>query len=199
MKAALAAGAFPYFAGCRSMCKCACAKGAAAATSAPFALSLRIPDWCAKFSVAVNGKRIAAKAKAGWVSLKRAWKPGDEVALDLAMPVRVLRANDNVQADAGRIALQRGPLVYALESVDNGPGLHRLSIPAGQDFKLAMAKGLPRGTVAIKGDAFETARPGDALYSTAKPRTRKRRFTAIPYALWQNRGLSEMQVWTREA
>ena len=174
------------------------AKGAAAA-AVPFALSLRIPDWCETFSVAVNGKRAAAKAKDGWVSLKRAWKPGDEVALDLAMPVRVLRANDSVAADAGCIALQRGPLVSALESVDNGPGLHRLSIPAKQDFKLVAAKGLPRGTVAIAGTAFETTRPGEELYSDAAPRTRRRRFVAIPYALWQNRGPAEMQVWTREA
>jgi DUF1680 family protein len=173
------------------------AKGTAAA-AAPFALSLRIPDWCDKFSLALNGKRLAAKAKKGWVSLKRAWKPGDEVALDFAMPVRVLRANDSVQADAGRVALQRGPLVYALESVDNGPALHRLSIPAKQDFRLVAAKGLPKGTVAIAGAAFETTRPGDALYSTAAPRTRRRRFVAIPYALWQNRGPAEMQVWTRE-
>ena len=175
------------------------AKGAAAAAAAPFALSLRIPDWCDKFSVELNGKRVAAKAKGGWVSLKRAWRPGDEVALDLAMPVRVLRANDNVAADAGCIALQRGPLVYALESVDNGPALHHLSIPAKQDFKLVPAKGLPKGTVAIAGAAFETTRPGDELYSDAAPRTRRRRFVAIPYALWQNRGPAEMQVWTREA
>ena len=168
------------------------------ARPAPFALSLRIPDWCAKFSVAVNGRRVAAKAKGGFVSLRRAWAPGDEVALDLAMPVRVLRAHDNVAADAGRIALQRGPLVYALESVDNGPGLQRLSIPAKQDFRLVAAKGLPRGTVAIAGRAFETTRPGGALYSDVAPRKRARRFTAIPYALWQNRGPAEMQVWTRE-
>ena len=165
----------------------------------PFALSLRIPDWCVRFSLAVNGKRLAAKPEDGFVSVRRAWKPGDEVALDLAMPVRVLRAHANVGADAGRLALQRGPLVYALESVDNGPGLHRLSIPAKQDFKLVRAKGLPRGTLAIAGEALETTRPGAALYSTAAQRTRRRRFVAIPYALWQNRGPAEMQVWTREA
>ena len=167
--------------------------------SGAFALSLRIPDWCGTFTLAVNGRRLAAKPKDGFVSVERAWKPGDEVALDLAMPVRVLRANDNVAADAGCIALQRGPLVYALESVDNGPALHRLSIPAKQDFRLVAAKGLPKGTVAIAGTAFETTRPGDALYSAAATRTRRRRFVAIPYALWQNRGPAEMQVWTREA
>ncbi len=186
----------------RVKCKGKSSKGALAGkatlpfTLYPFNLSLRIPDWCSSFTLALNGRRVAAKAKAGWVSLKRAWKPGDEVALDLAMPVRVLRANDCVEADAGRIALQRGPLVYALESVDNGPGLHRLSIPAKQGFRLVAAKGLPKGTVAIAGEAFETTRPGSALYSDAAPRTRKRRFVAIPYALWQNRGPAEMQVWT---
>ena len=164
----------------------------------PFQLST-CPSEFPSFTLALNGKRVAAKAKGGWVSLKRAWKPGDEVALDLAMPVRVLRANDGVAADAGRIALQRGPLVYALESVDNGPALHRLSIPAKQDFRLVAAKGLPKGTVAIAGAALETTRPGSALYSDAAPRTRRRRFVAIPYALWQNRGPAEMQVWTREA
>ena len=168
-----------------------------ARSAAPFALSLRIPDWCKKFALLLGGRRVAAKAEGGFVSLERAWKPGDEVVLDLSMPARVLRANDNVRADAGRIALQRGPLVYALESVDNGPGLHRISIPADQDFKLVPAKGLPRGTVAIAGVAFETTRPGDALYSDAAPRTRRRRFVAIPYALWQNRGPAEMQVWTQ--
>ena len=171
----------------------------AARAAASFALSLRIPGWCKKFALSLNGRRLAAKPKDGFVSVERAWKPGDEVALDLAMPVRVLRANDAVQADVGRIALQRGPLVYALESVDNGPALHRLSIPSKQSFKLVPAKGLPKGTVAIAGAAFETTRPGDALYSDAAPRTRRRRFVAIPYALWQNRGPAEMQVWTREA
>ena len=168
-------------------------------TLSTFNLSIRIPDWCPSFTLSLNGKRVAAKAKNGFVSLRRAWAPGDEVVLDLAMPVRVLRANDNVAADAGRIALQRGPLVYALESVDNGPVLQRLAIPAKQAFKLVAAKGLPRGTVAIAGAAYETSRPGDALYSDAAPRTRRRRFVAIPYALWQNRGPSEMQVWTLEA
>ena len=89
-----------------------------------------------------------------------------------------------------------GPKVYGVR-----PGADFLfRIPATGERPMTFeAKGLPRGTVAIAGTAFETTRPGDALYSEAAPRTRRRRFVAIPYALWQNRGPAEMQVWTREA
>ena len=166
--------------------------------TAVFALSLRIPGWCRKWRVAVNGKRAAVKADGGFVSIRREWVSGDTVLLDLAMPVEAVRAHANVADDAGLVALMRGPLVYALESTDNGPGLHRLEINASQDFRLVPAKGLPRGTVAIRGEAVEWTRPGDALYASAAPRIRRRTFTAIPYALWQNRGRSEMRVWIRE-
>ena len=162
-------------------------------------LSLRIPGWCRRFSLAVNGKRVRAAAKGGFVSIRRAWKPGDAVALDLEMPVEAVRAHASVADDAGLVALQRGPLVYALESVDNGPGLHRFEIDASQRFTLRQARGLPRGAVAIRGEALVRERPGAALYSTAAPRTRRRAFTAIPYALWQNRGPAEMRVWLRES
>ena len=93
-----------------------------------FALSLRIPGWCRSFTLAVNGRRVRAAVKDGFVSVKRGWAPGDAVQLDLAMPVCVVRAHTNAADEAGRVALMRGPLVYALESVDNGPGLHRYEI-----------------------------------------------------------------------
>ena len=185
-------GAYPYDGRVRIR-----VEGAPSASSA-FALSLRIPGWCRKWSLAVDGARAAAKAEDGFVSVRREWKPGDEIALSLDMPVETVRAHAAVADDSGLVALQRGPLVYALESVDNGPGLHRLAINADQDFRLVQAKGLPRGTVAIRGSALERSRPGEALYSAARPKARRRTFTAIPYALWQNRGPAEMRVWIRE-
>ena len=166
--------------------------------TAKFALSFRIPGWCRKGSFALNGRRVRAAAKDGFVTLDRTWKPGDNVILSLDMPVEAVRAHSNVADDAGRLALARGPLVYALESVDNGPGLHRFEIDPAQEFSLIPAKGLPAGTVAIRGKAFVRDRPGDALYSPTAPRFRRRGFTAIPYALWQNRGPAEMRVWIRE-
>jgi hypothetical protein len=163
-----------------------------------FALSLRIPGWCRRFTLAVNGRRVRAAAKNGFVTLKRGWRTGDIVELALDMPVEAIRAHANVADDAGRVALMRGPLVYALESVDNGPGLHRFEIDPAQKFLLAQAKGLPRGTVAICGEVRVWERLGDALYAAVAPRARRRSFMAIPYALWQNRGPAEMRVWLRE-
>ena len=66
-------------------------------------------------------------------------------------------------------------------------------------MRVVKAKDLPEGTLAISGSAVERTVASDALYTTEKPRLRKRAFTAIPYALWQNRGPAEMQVWSLEA
>jgi DUF1680 family protein len=163
-----------------------------------FALSMRIPGWCHRFTLAVNGRRVRVAAKNGFVTLKRGWRAGDLVELALDMPVEAIRAHASVADDAGRLALVRGPLVYALESVDNGPGLHRFEIDPAQKFRVAQAKGLPRGTVAICGEARVWERTGAALYAAAAPRALRKAFTAIPYALWQNRGPAEMRVWVRE-
>ncbi len=163
-----------------------------------FAFSLRIPGWCRKFAVARNGRKVAAKPADGYVTLAGLWKEGDVVDLALDMPVQTLRAHAAVDDDAGKIALARGPLVYAFESVDNGDRLHNLIVPADQEFKLGIVQKLPDWAVTLSGDAFVAARPGDDLYSIAAPKLRKCRFTAIPYALWQNRGSGEMTVWVRE-
>lgn len=92
----------------------------------------------------------------------------------------------------------RGPLVYALESVDNGDRIPRLILPARQEFTLTEAPGLPAGTVAIRGRADEELDCSDgALYYRGEPERRETDFLAIPYALWQNRGAAHMAVWMR--
>ncbi len=161
-----------------------------------FALSLRIPAWCRRWSARVNGRPVSAKAPGGFLTLRRPWKSGDKVSLRIDMPVEAVRAHDNVADTAGLVALQRGPLVYALESVDNGPGLHRFRI-SPDNAEVVPATGLPPGTLAIRGRAAILERPGDELYSSAPTTSRPATFTAIPYALWQNRGPSEMRVWLR--
>ncbi len=160
--------------------------------------SFRVPGWCRRYLVKVNGSPLFTMPEAGFVKITRAWKKGDKISIALALPVEVMRANPAVDDDAGKVAFQRGPLVYALESIDNGPLLQTVSVLDDGAFRLGPAKGLPTGTVAISGHAVEMIRPGTELYSAAKPVVKKRSFTAIPYALWQNRGLSEMEVWIRE-
>ena len=164
-----------------------------------FTFSFRVPGWCRNFSVRVGGKPFFAMPESGYVRITRKWRKGEKIAISLDMPVEVMRANPAVEADAGRVAIQRGPLVYALESVDNGPLLQNVRIDADAPMRVVKAKDLPEGTLAISGSAVERTVASDALYTTERPKPRKRAFVAIPYALWQNRGPAEMQVWSLEA
>ncbi len=167
-------------------------------TCAEFTFSMRVPLNCTA-SFRLNGKKVSPVPEKGYVSFRRKWKKGDLLKVSLKMPVSVFRAHPGVTFHAGHLALMRGPLVYALESIDNGGrNLSQLLIPAGQTFKLAKAKGLPPGTVALKGMAYEEVLPENHLYTQGVPKFRKTSFTAIPYALWQNRGESGMTVWVRE-
>ena len=147
-----------------------------------------------------NGKACRTAASQGYISLGNSWKKGDRITLTLDMPVRVVRANEHVNMDAGRVALMRGPVVYAAESTDNGALLNSLII--SDDPKLYKAEkitGLGDGVVAVRGPAVREIRrkDADALYTEEKPALRKCTVTAVPYALWQNRGESDMLVWLR--
>ena len=161
-----------------------------------FTFACRIPDWCRRAEIKLNGECQSISGNSPeW---KRSWQSGDTIEICLDMPVEVLRAHTGVISDSGKIALCRGPLVYAIESPGEDGQLWRYVIDANQKFELVKAEGLPEGTIGIKGKALcEVPRSG-SLYSTEKASFEEGSFTAIPYALWQNRGPATMQVWTRE-
>ena len=167
-------------------------------SSGTLTLSIRIPSWCRSWSAKLNGKTLEEKPCGGYLVLKRDWKEGDKLELALELTIDVVRANPKVTADAGKIALMRGPLVYALESIDNVPRVNTLIVPADQNFSLGEAKGL-EGMPAITGEAWyeEDASDGELYFRNRTPGRKKIRFTAIPYALWQNRGKSELATWLR--
>lgn len=169
---------------------------------AKFGLSLRIPGWCPAFTVHVNGQQPVGQAVNGYLRLERQWQPGDTVQLDLEMPILEIEANPRVRMNCGRVALQRGPLVYCLEEVDNGPDLHDLSIGAADCFEPVFRDDLLGGIVTLTGpavrrDPAEWAADSDALYRfTTSPR-RAVSVTAVPYCVWGNRRPGqEMLVWT---
>ena len=176
-------GAYPYDGAVRIIME----------TAGNYQLTLRIPAWCRKHSIKVNGNEVAERI------ISRSWNAGDVVELDLEMPVSVIRSNSKITGNNGRIALKRGPVVYALEQVDNCAPVREIVIDTAAGFQLIPTPdGLPEGTVAITGNAFrEYLKDGDSLYTDEAPVVEPVTFKAIPYALWQNRGANNMAVWVR--
>jgi DUF1680 family protein len=166
-----------------------------------FTLGLRIPGWCQQAKISINGTKTGTgKSKDGYVRLTQVWHSGDVIELELAMPVEVVHANPLVRADAGKVALQRGPLVYCLEEVDNGGNLAAISLPAASEWHAEIAPALFGGIVTLKGTALrdETAGWGETLYQARAVPSRPTMLLAVPYFLWGNRQPGEMIVWLRQ-
>jgi DUF1680 family protein len=156
------------------------------AQATDFALYLRLPAWCKGPRLSVNGRHLKEPGiNNGYACLQRNWKSGDVIELSLPMPVQRIKADPRVQADAGRVALQRGPVVYCLEAVDNQGGLRNLIIPSSASLKVKWQPNLLGGVNVIKGSGLATSN------GTAKSVT----FTAIPYFAQDNRQAGEMEVW----
>jgi DUF1680 family protein len=164
---------------------------------ARFDLNLRIPGWCRNPEIRIAGKPRQPVMSKGYAVLTRDWKDGDSIELRLPMPVRQVAANPAVKQDRGRLAIQRGPIVYCLEQCDNTVPPSQLAIPAGTHFETETDNTLLSGTVCLKSHAnapVEEKFWADQLYSTP-PQAKQVEVTAIPYALWDNRAAGEMLVW----
>ena len=188
--------------------------GAVKITVAPdkksrFTVAVRIPGWARHEAVPgglyqfvqgapdkpvtlkVNGKNVPVKLAKGYVCLDRSWKNGDVIELNLPMPVQRVVAGDKVKADQGRIALQRGPVVFCAEWPDNPDGKVRtLMLPRDQSFTAAFEPSLLNGVETISGRALSLSE--DAHGAQLK---KEQPFKAIPYFAWANRGKGEMTVW----
>ena len=171
----------------------------APAAPTTFTVSLRIPGWCRRASLTLNGRRAALRRlmRRGYARLRRRWRPGDRIELTLPMPVERVEAHPSVRHDAGRSALQRGPIVYCLEQVDNGPDLADLRLPRNAALRPRFEPDLLGGCVTIAGRARRRDRSAwrGTLYSALPSKTRSAAIRAVPYALWNHRGDGEMRVW----
>lgn len=168
-----------------------------------FALCLRIPAWARSAEVRVNGQTvdIAPRMDRGYARIERVWHNGDVVELSLPMPVERIEAHPAVRVNAGRVALQRGPLVYCLEEVDNGANLPDIVLPKDASLNTEYDENLLGGIVVIKAEGLR--RPTDnwtnALYRPVESDAVPVSLTAVPYYAWGNRGPGEMLVWIRHA
>jgi len=177
-------------------------------------LRLRVPAWCERVTLSVNGRTAGEPASGTHLSAPDRVRRGDEVELALPMPVRRIRSHPRVLANTGRIALARGPLVYCVEGADHpGVDVWDLEVPAGAQLTSRRAPELLGGMMVVEGEvAVRDAPAGDApLYAAGdevvdcgrcppypEARARATRLTAIPYHAWANRQPGPMQVWLRE-
>jgi len=169
---------------------------------AMFALALRIPGWSREATLEINGQpvEVGPLLEKGYAKINRVWKPGDTVELTLSMPVERIEAHPAVRMDSGRIALQRGPLVYCLEEVDNGANLNDITLPRDGLLKVEFDESLLGGVVVITGEARrrDLSRWEGRLYQPACSASKTVPLKAIPYYAWANRAPGEMLVWIRE-
>ncbi|MCU6175297.1 glycoside hydrolase family 127 protein [Citrobacter cronae] len=165
-------------------------------------LALRLPEWCAAPTVQVNGEAAQGKMVKGYLHLHRQWQEGDIITLNLPMPVRRVYANPLVRHAAGKVAIQRGPLVYCLEEADNRAQLHNLSLPKASAFREIQGVGLLKGKVLLQAEGVRvlTAHEDKPLYSFDNRQTavEKQTLTFIPWFSWANRGEGEMRIWVDE-
>lgn len=166
-------------------------------------LALRLPDWCDAPQVALNGVTVAHDIRKGYLHINRLWVEGDTLALTLPMPVRRVYGNPLVRHVAGKVAIQRGPLVYCLEQADNGEQLHNLWLSDSANFTTFEGKGLFAHKVLIQaeGSKHTSHEPEQQLlwhYDRAPSTRQTQTLTFIPWFSWANRGAGEMRIWVNE-
>lgn len=166
-----------------------------------YTLFLRIPGWCRRASLRINGKPYAGTVVPGqYLALKRKWQRGDRVELLLPMPVQLVEANPLVEETRNQVAVQRGPLVYCLESADlpAGERLSHISLPAHIRLQPRPDTIAGSSLVVLEGMALrsDAADWSQQLYRPVS-RTPRQPVTVrlIPYYAWANRGHTEMSVW----
>jgi DUF1680 family protein len=168
-----------------------------------FSVFLRVPAWSTRTTLTINGRPADAEPTAGaYVELRRRWTAGDRVQLHLDMRPRLTAANPLVRENVGRVAVERGPLVYCLEQEDQAAGktLFDLSLASGT-FESEFEPDLLGGVLVLRHHGQAAARPlnTEPLYSPARARRDQPgtpvTLTFIPYYAWANREPQPMVVW----
>jgi uncharacterized protein len=172
-----------------------------------FTFYLRVPGWSNGSQIKVNGESVSGATSGHYLPMQRRWSPGDTISVKFNMAPQVLEANARVVDDYGRVAVQRGPLVYCLEQLDQPQGvpLYDVSLDlrakSSSQFEEHFDANLLGGIVILKheGAVAENSASANKLYSVFTPspsQSRKVELQFIPYYAWANRNPTPMQVWT---
>ncbi|MBL7154337.1 MAG: glycoside hydrolase family 127 protein [Phycisphaerae bacterium] len=177
--------------------------------SRKFTLAVRLPGWARnqpvpsdlyrymnaagpKKSLKLNGEYAfeADVDGGGYLCIERKWKQGDVIELDVSMGIRRVLAHENVEADRGRVAIERGPIVYCAEWPDNPAGIHNLILTDNAKLTAEHRKDLLGGVTVVRGKATAVSDAGEG-----KLAKKEQALTAIPYYAWAHRGQGDMAVW----
>lgn len=175
--------------------------------SGEFAMNLRIPGWVQNsvlpsdlysyadnanptYSVKVNGEEVTGDLRNGYLVIDRKWKKGDKVTMHFDMPARIVKAHENVADDRGRIAVERGPLVYCAEWCDNDFNVHNILVPRKPELSVVerpdLLTGMKQLTLPVQTLGYNT---------DGRIFTEEKTLTLIPYYAWAHRGEGDMTVW----
>jgi len=179
--------------------------------SLDFSMLIRIPGWARneampsglyafngnsdkKTIITINGKEVDYTIEKGYAVLNKKWKNNDVIDVKLPMEVRKVVANSNVKSDIGKVALQRGPIMYCAEWVDNDGKASNLVMPVNTTFTTEFKPDLLKGIEVLKANvpALVIRNNGETI------QTKNQNFMAIPYYAWANRGKGEMMLWFPE-
>jgi DUF1680 family protein len=177
-------------------------------TAQAFDILVRIPGWAVNQPVPgdlyhylspkddlpiikINGQSCSYTREKGFARLSRKWNPGDKIELTFPMPVRRVVAHSLVEADRGRVALERGPIVYCAEGVDNRGNVSNLLIPDNAAFEVTKRSGVLKNLTILSADVVALYREKDSK----KVEQRPHRLVMIPYYAWDHRGKGKMAVW----
>lgn len=167
--------------------------------SKEFAFALRIPGWCKNHSIKVNNELVEVSIINGFAMIHRLWSNQDTVRLELDMPVEIMQSNPLVRENAGKVAIQRGPLIYCLEEKDHGDNLNAIILSKASNLTAEFNEHLLGGIIEIKGKGYTVVKSEDnqPLYTTYKYKEKEMDIKAIPYCMWGNREPGEMLTWIR--
>jgi DUF1680 family protein len=166
-----------------------------------FDLKVRIPGWASghpvpsdlyvytstsiePYILKINGKAETALQQSGYIVITREWTKGEIVEINFPMPVQQVKSHPLVTENTGKIALERGPIVYCVESIDNPGNVFNIELNETSNYRAEFKSDFLNGVTVIEGDAFNSVEQGKVV-----------EFKAIPYYAWANRGVSEMRVW----
>lgn len=164
-----------------------------------FTLKLRIPAWCSDAKITVNGEAVNTDIKSeSYAAITRTWEKGDVVRLEMPMETKLVEANPLVEECRGQVAVQRGPIIYCLESNDlNGIDIDNIAIPVDAKFVPVETNIEGSRIMALETEAVNRSEKSwnNTLYREVSKDKNKVKIRLIPYYAWGNRGKSEMTVW----